>query len=320
MEHSRDLQLLSNFPDIQKWLLSGSYVVFGKGRHQVFTKSLGRTDALPEKTLLILHGFPESSFSFHKVLPELMQKFDRIILFDFIGFGLSDKPKEHFSYSLLEQADLALAVWQHFGIIGGHLLAHDMGDSVATELLHRQVHAKLPKTFRTGFLSVTLTNGSIVLDLASLRITQRILLSPIGGLMTWCTTFGIFKHQVQSAHGNARLSVQDLSQLWKLNTLQNGHRKAHFTIRYLNDRKRYEKDRWLAAIAQCKIPVHLCWGEDDRVAQIQIVDFIKENIQPEVQITRMKKTGHFCQIGNPDAWVESVRAFYAQLSNGSNEE
>ena len=83
--------------------------------------------------------------------------FDRIILFDMAGYGLSDKPVEGFTYSLMEQADLALQVWQHLGVKGGHLLAHDMGDSVATELVARHVSNLLPAWFAAGFQSFTFT-------------------------------------------------------------------------------------------------------------------------------------------------------------------
>lgn len=45
-----------------------------------------------KRTLLLLHGFPTSSFDWYKVLPELQKRFDRIIAPDFIGLGFSDKP------------------------------------------------------------------------------------------------------------------------------------------------------------------------------------------------------------------------------------
>ena len=51
-------------------------------------------------------------------------KLHRIVLFDFPGFGQSDKPADY-SYSLFEQADVALEVWRSLGVSGGHLLGHD---------------------------------------------------------------------------------------------------------------------------------------------------------------------------------------------------
>ena len=68
-------------------------------QHKVFCKDCGNPAAPPDRTLLLLHGFPESSFSFHKVVEGLAKLFDRVVLFDFLGYGLSDKPIANYTYS-----------------------------------------------------------------------------------------------------------------------------------------------------------------------------------------------------------------------------
>ena len=85
-------------------------------------------------------------------------------MFDHLGFGFSDKPKDY-SYSLTEQAEQvnmlleifwkylkyyinrfkcicmkALALWTKLGIEKAHVVSHDMGDSVLTEILTRCLH------------------------------------------------------------------------------------------------------------------------------------------------------------------------------------
>ena len=56
------------------------------------------------------------------------------VTLDFLGFGLSDKPRPH-RYSLFEQADLVQQVVAETTKGPVMLIAHDMGTSVATELL-----------------------------------------------------------------------------------------------------------------------------------------------------------------------------------------
>jgi len=231
--------------EIKKWKNDGEYVSFGPFEHKVFAKQLGKKRALAHKTLLLVHGFPESSYSFHKVINGLLEFFERIIVFDMLGYGLSDKPIKNYSYSLFEQADVALTILKYFEVKGGHLLAHDMGDSVATELVARHENQLLPEWFSDGFQSLTFTNGSMVLGLAKLRMTQKVLLSNYGSILKNMTTFKIFKQQVISAHGNNKLSEEDVKSLWDFNELQDGIRKTYLTIKYLNDRKRFEKTRWL---------------------------------------------------------------------------
>ena len=297
-------------PQLIRWKSSGEFINYGPFKHQVFVKQIGSESAIADRTLLLIHGFPESSYSYHKILDGMMQRFDRIILFDMLGYGLSDKPLDDFTYSLFEQADLAFRVWHHFNIIGGHMLSHDMGDSVATEILARHENGLMPGWFSNGLQSLTFTNGSMVLELAALRATQKILLSKHGHLMKNVTNFKIFNQQVRSAHGNDHLSEEDVKLLWEGNTLQEGHRKTYLTIKYLNDRKRFEKTRWLPALSQTKLPVHLCWGDDDAVARIKMAQYLKNHICKNATLSVMKGVGHFCQLDDPVAWIQKVAAFY----------
>src|SRR5204863_10086169 len=57
--------------------------------------------------VLALHGFPTSSYDFAAALEHLRGR--RVVIFDFLGFGFSEKPAGY-GYSLFEQADVAIAV------------------------------------------------------------------------------------------------------------------------------------------------------------------------------------------------------------------
>ncbi|MDG1433539.1 MAG: alpha/beta hydrolase [Saprospiraceae bacterium] len=297
-------------PQLSTWKNSGEYIFYSSFQHQLFVKQLGNSNASTEKTLLLIHGFPESSYSYHAVVDGLLEKFDRIILFDMLGYGLSDKPTKNYTYSLFEQADTVFEVWKHFNIKGGHLLSHDMGDSVSTEIVARHENGLMPAWFSEGLQSLTFTNGSMVLKLASLRITQKILLSNYGYLMKNLSTFTIFNQQIRSAHGNENLSADEINILWEANTLQDGHKKSYLTIKYLNDRKRFEKTRWLPALAQTKLPIHICWGNEDAVAKVEMAHYLKEKICKNATLTIMEGLGHFCQLGSPEKWVKYVSNFY----------
>ncbi|MEL6659475.1 MAG: alpha/beta hydrolase [Bacteroidota bacterium] len=300
--------------EIERWRRKGTYFRSTKaGRISVFVQELGNSAASPDQTLLLLHGFPESSFSFHRVLDGLLDGFERVILFDFPGYGLSDKPQTGYSYSLLEQADVALQVWKSFGVSGGHLLAHDMGDSVATELIAREVEGALPDWFSAGFQSYTITNGSIVLELAQLRIIQKLLLTRLGSTVSKLSSSRVFHHQIRSAHGEAPLDGLEVSRLWKMNVHNDGRKVTHLTIKYLLDRKRYEASRWLPAMNKTKVPIHLCWGDKDQVAKVEIAHYLKQQICPQAQLTIMEGAGHFCQLGSPEKWLRSILAFYTAL-------
>ncbi len=306
-EPKLDAQLLT-------WENGGDFVTIEPFGLRVFYRDFGDASAAPESTLLLLHGFPESSFSYHKVIAGLRQVFRRIVVFDFPGYGFSDKPEQEYSYSLIAQADAAFQVWQRLRIIGGHIISHDMGTSVLTEVLARQQAGLLPTWYSSGVLSATFTNGSMVLSMAKLRFTQKLLLNrKLGPLLSSRAKYPLFKRTVASAHGvglgqKDGLSEQDIQLLWQSCQLQNGHQKNHHIIRYLNDRRRYEHSRWLPALAAISrsVPVNFCWGDADQVARVQMAHHLHKVVCPESTLEIMTGVGHFGQIASPNRWLDSV--------------
>ena len=296
------------------WRNSGEMRSVLSGSSDIFCKQIGDENADVDKTVLILHGFPESSYSFHQVINGLQSHFDRIILFDFLGFGFSDKPVKH-NYNLMEQAQIALQVWQSYGVKGGHLIAHDMGDSVATELIALSNEGKIGEWFSDGFQSVTFTNGGMVIELARLRILQKLMLNPIlGPLLTRLSRYKVFKQQVYSANGSMRLEESKIETMWTAFRSGNGKRIGHLLIQYINDRYKYQNSSWLPALKETTILIHICWGELDAVAPIAIPEKLVTDICPKASFTRMADTGHFCQMDNPDNWLAGILDYYRKLA------
>ena len=137
-------------PRVERWRESGELTDVAGRRVFVYH----REGAGP--TLLLLHGFPSSSFDWRSLLDELPAG-QAALAFDCLGFGLSDKPRRH-DYTLFEQADIAERVVA--GRVTGpvFVVAHDMGTSVATELMRRDLEGRL------GFdlAGVLLLNGSVI--------------------------------------------------------------------------------------------------------------------------------------------------------------
>jgi pimeloyl-ACP methyl ester carboxylesterase len=70
---------------VRDWRDGGRWVQTEVGK--VFV----RTGPGEAPTVLLLHGFPSSSFDFREVLPHLGGH--AWVAMDFLGFGLSDKPR-----------------------------------------------------------------------------------------------------------------------------------------------------------------------------------------------------------------------------------
>jgi pimeloyl-ACP methyl ester carboxylesterase len=88
-------------PTVREWRDGNRWPPMASGN--VFVRS--GSGAGP--TVLLLHGFPSSSYDFQSVIARLGQR--SWLTVDFLGFGLSDKPHRH-HYGLLEQADIVQQV------------------------------------------------------------------------------------------------------------------------------------------------------------------------------------------------------------------
>lgn len=95
-------------------------------------------------TLVIGHGFPTSSFEWREMIPRLIPHFARVVVFDYVGFGLSDKPVlDAGVYSVADHADTLLFVLEMTRSKDLELLCHDMSDSVCSEALSRGLKGEL---------------------------------------------------------------------------------------------------------------------------------------------------------------------------------
>ena len=177
------------------------------------------------ENLVILHGYPTSSFDYHKVLPQLSKKYS-VIIHDHLGFGFSDKPLDY-SYSLIEQADIALQLWKQLGLTKVTLLAHDYGTSVATEIIAR--HHKQQIDLEIDQL--ILCNGSIHIEFSKLRTIQKLLKSKVTGKwVAKLTNFVIFKKNMRNIYyDKTKVSDSELKEMW----FQLEHNEGRKVIHYL---------------------------------------------------------------------------------------
>lgn len=282
-------------PALQAWRDGGQTLSFFG--HEIFYLTEGPADA---PALLILHGFPTSSFDFVEALPVLSQKF-RVVLHDHIGFGFSSKPQK-FSYSLVEQAEVALAVWKELGITRGHLLAHDYGTSVCTELLARRERGLLPIELQ----SVTLSNGSVHIELAHLAVTQKALRVPwLGALFAKLSNKALFQRQLQRIFGRPdALNPQTLDLLWEALLHQDGHLQLPKLSHYHSERWRFWA-RWIGALTRLDIPTHILWGRKDPIAVAAIAEQLFSEI-PNARLTWLDELGHYPMLEAPERYAQQV--------------
>jgi haloacetate dehalogenase len=88
------------------------------------------------RPLLLLHGYPETHLTWHKVAPQLAEQFS-VVVPDLRGYGDSGKPQDgerHENYSFRAMAQDQVDVMRHYGHERFLVVAHDRGARVAHRL------------------------------------------------------------------------------------------------------------------------------------------------------------------------------------------
>jgi pimeloyl-ACP methyl ester carboxylesterase len=102
--------------------------------HRLSYREAGPVDA---PVLVLLHGFPTSSFMFRNLIPQLVDRY-RVIAPDHLGFGLSDAPPvEDFDYTFDALTDLTAGLLGQLGISRYAIYVQDYGAPIGWRLALR---------------------------------------------------------------------------------------------------------------------------------------------------------------------------------------
>lgn len=99
--------------------------------HSIFYREAGRVE---NPTILLLHGYPSSSFSFRELIPRLAERY-HVLAPDHLGFGFSDAPAaDEFDYSFDALAEITAEFLSKLNIDRYAMYVHDYGAPIGWRL------------------------------------------------------------------------------------------------------------------------------------------------------------------------------------------
>lgn len=284
--------------NLNDWQESGKY--FDHDGLRVFY----HLSAKSEEVLLCLHGFPASSFDYHKIWNDLTKRF-AVLSFDLIGYGFSAKPAD-FGYTTFDQADVLQALLEYLDIKRVHILAQDYGNTITQELLAREAERRLNFSIR----SICMLNGALFPETHRPILVQKLLISPLGALFGRLTPDAVFKKSLASVFGTATQptagELEDFTLLFKHN---GGKRVIHKLIRYMTERARY-RDRWVGALEGITQPFRMINGSADKISGAHLVKRFREVVPAQKDIVELETIGHFPQLEAPEIVLDKFFEFH----------
>ena len=257
--------------------------------------------------LVLIHGFPNSSFDYYKMIPYLAGEY-HIAALDFPGSGFSDKPLDGYNYMLAENAEIV----DHFvrevvGFDDFALFTHDRGVSIGLAFLGNYLdHPNPGYTVNYHFLS----NSGMFLPLANLVPFQLSLLDADAG-----------ERMIQARSAQPRRTEGEPESLAfsDIFAFNQGNISLLYVGRYLLERQ-VNETRWLENLLRSPVPVAYLWGLTDNVNPIRIPNHVWDTYLNDREVESsfwiLPTAGHYPQRDNPEEVAKIVRmALTGQIPN-----
>lgn len=261
-----------------------------------------RIDGAAAPAVTLVHGFPTSSWDWAEVVDELAGDAGLVSL-DLLGHGHSAKPARH-AYSVLEQADIVAGVWAATGVEETLLVAHDLGATVAQELLARDAEGALPVRL-TG---AVLLNGGLYPELHRPTDGQRALADPEHGpAVARMMNEELFAAGLAATFGPAhRPDAATLAALWAIVSHDDGQLRMPEILGYMEERRR-RRERWVGALEGTAVPLRFVWGMLDPISGAHIAARLRERFRAG-SVDERANVGHWPALEDPAAVIAAVHA------------
>ncbi|MEZ0122839.1 MAG: alpha/beta fold hydrolase [Candidatus Reddybacter sp.] len=290
--------------DIQKWVDQGTFTKVNGAK--VFVVSAGKAKQKGHG-VLIVHGFPGSSWDWSGVVPQIAEH-TRVVIPDMIGFGRSDKPQKgtfEDHYSLFKQADLYEAIAKKEGLTEVMLVAHDMGQTVASELMKRHQEGTLSFKIKHAIIF----DGSTLINLVNLLPMQINALAAPDTLGPDIPRDAIMKDLNDSFAYTYPAGERVLGIMADQILHNEGDRVFNRQIRYMIQRKE-NLQRWQAGIINFNGPVSMFWAEDDPVSVVKMA-YAWKDMQPKIDLHIWPGVAHWPMIDVPDRVAKVILDRYS---------
>lgn len=259
--------------------------------------------------VLLLHGFPEFSYSWRKQVPALIDHY-KVIVPDLRGYNRSGKPKGWKNYSFKALAnDIRAILWAE-KLSSTHIVAHDWGGMVAFELALNS-----PKDVRK---MVILNSPHPMVLSKHLRQNWRqkmrswymwffqipwlpeVMIRLFLPLFTWYTFKGWMVNKSQITREDLKIYAAQMRQKGSLHGMLNYYRAA-FKHR-LFDTTDYK--------TPISVPTLVLWGMNDKALGPELADDFGPYFNGPFQLIKLDQCSHWVQSDQPEKVNQALLQFF----------
>jgi pimeloyl-ACP methyl ester carboxylesterase len=254
------------------------------------------------KPIVFIHGLGASSYTWHKIAPELA-KTNRVIAIDLKGFGQSDKPLDN-RYSIFDQAKLVEDFLGRSGLRGVTLVGHSYGGGVALAVALDQIEAGNRQIEKL-----------VLIDSVAYRqplpFFFQVLRTPVIGELG----MSLVPPEVQMTHAlsiayykDEKVTEETVNHYASALHSEGGRHALFHTINSLDPDKAEEFSH---RYRNLKMPALLLWCEHDKIVPLKFGKRLYNDL-PDARIEVIEDCGHIPHEEQPEETLRAIQSFAAK--------
>jgi len=246
-----------------------------------------------KQTVVLLHGFLSSTFSFRRLIPLLKNDYD-VLCVDFPPFGKSGKCCK-FKYSYKNISWTLIQLLEHLGLSNIVVVGHSMGGQLGLHMVHLKPNI-------VNKLVLLCSSAYLKKSRLPLKVTSYL---PFFYLYVklWLVRSGV-KKNLQEVVYNVSLIDDEMMYGYLLPFIQDDEIFKALT-RMIRDR---EGDLPPHVIKSIEKPCLMIWGDHDKIVPLSIGERLKNDL-PNSKLVVLKDTGHLVPEERPDDTYVHIKNF-----------
>lgn len=256
--------------------------------------------------ILLIHGFPQTSYQFRHVITPLADAGYTIIAPDYRGAGESSRPRNGYD-KVTMATDLHQLITSKLGIKDKiHVVGHDIGGMIAHTYASRFPDSVASVAWGECPLPGTSLWDSYVKDNANGGLWHFVFHWQLD--LPELLTQGKERQYIKSFYDRltqhpSAISSADVDVYANLFS-QPGAMRAGFDVYRAFHQDAEDNTKWVEEKGKCKVPCCALWG--GLSFMIEIAEKQAKDMYESVCLSTVEGSGHWCAEENPESFVEEV--------------
>lgn len=247
--------------------------------------------------VVLLHGTPAHSIIWRNVVPALVEAGLKVYLFDLLGFGASEFPRDQ-DTSVAAQRIVLEKLLDHWGLSRTHVIAHDIGGAVALRLAIENPQ-RLQSLTIADICSYDSWPSASWQGIREQRAEYALMNSDEHcQLMRRQLEMAVFDKSIMQGEVLQAYLAPITGLIGQQAFYKN--QVAHYDARYTND--------YAERLPQLRVPVQILWGREDQWQSTDYAYRLHQDI-PGSRLHLIDSAGHFLMEDQPLAFAAKASAF-----------